>query len=91
MADLVVVLLGPAVLVVAVVVYVVLLKTQHHYTSLLTCPKCQRSFDYDWVPLASFSAVRLGKDRYLACPLCHEWSMFDVWDTKIDSSRQKPA
>ena len=46
--------------------------------SRLRCPKCGQTFDYDWVPGASFSAVRLGRDRYMACPLCGHWSTFDV-------------
>lgn len=51
--------------------------------SRLTCPKCGRTFDYEWIPGASLTAVRLGKDRYMACPLCHKWSTFDVADTVI--------
>ncbi len=89
MADLALVLLGPAVLIIVLTAYAVLLTTRHHYNSWLTCPKCQRSFDYHWVPLASFSAVRLGKDRYLECPLCHKWSIFNIWDTRTDSSRRQ--
>lgn len=46
--------------------------------SHLTCPKCRREFDYDWVPGASFTSVRLVKGRYMACPLCHRWSYFDI-------------
>ncbi len=87
MADVLVLLIGPVVLVVVVVLYVVALRTRHHYTSLLTCPKCNRTFDYEWVPLASFSAVRLGKERYLQCPLCHESSMFNMRDARRSSPR----
>ncbi len=47
--------------------------------SRLSCPKCHREFDYDWVPGASFTAVRLGPSRYMACPLCRRWSMFDLY------------
>ena len=65
-----------------VVAYVAALKTRHHYTSMLACPKCGRSFEYKWVPLASFSAVRLGTSRYLQCPLCKEWSTFDIRGTR---------
>lgn len=46
--------------------------------SRLTCPKCRQTFDYDWVPGASFTAVRLGRGRYMACPLCGHWSRYDV-------------
>ena len=72
-------------LVVAVVFYVGALRTRHHYTSLLACPNCNRTFDYEWVPLASFSAVRLGKERYLQCPLCQEWSTFNMRDARRTS------
>jgi hypothetical protein len=48
--------------------------------SRLDCPKCHRTFDYSWVPGAALTAVRLGRRRYMACPLCHRWSTFDVWN-----------
>lgn len=66
------------------VVYSLALRSRYHYTSSLTCPKCGRSFDYKWVPGASFSAFRLGKDRDLQCPLCKEWSTFDIRGAKVD-------
>lgn len=49
--------------------------------SRLTCPKCGRTFDYDWVPGAALTAVRLGRGRYMACPICHHWSYFDMLAT----------
>lgn len=48
--------------------------------SRLTCPKCQRVFDYEWVPGAALTAVRLGKYRYMACPFCHRWANFNIYD-----------
>ncbi len=48
--------------------------------SRLTCSKCLQTFDYEWVPGAALTAVRLGKDRYMGCPICHKWSLFNVWD-----------
>ena len=54
--------------------------------SRLACPKCHGAFDYDWVPGASISAVRLGTSRYMACPLCGKWSVFDVYDTMVGRS-----
>ncbi len=54
--------------------------------SRLTCPKCHRTFDYDWVPGGALTAVRLGTYRYFACPLCHRWSMFNVWERPIRRS-----
>lgn len=44
----------------------------------LRCPLCQGEFDYDYVIGASFSAVRLGAKRYMACPLCRRWATFDL-------------
>ena len=46
--------------------------------SRLTCPRCHGTFDFEWVPGAALSAVRLGSRRYMACPLCHRWSAFDL-------------
>ncbi len=51
--------------------------------SRLDCPKCHRTFDYDWIPGASFSAVRLGTSRYMACPLCGRWSVFPIYRTMV--------
>jgi hypothetical protein len=87
--ELALVLVGPSVLVVVLVVYAFAMRSKHHYTSRLTCPNCNQSFDYNWVPLASFSAVRLGKDRYLECPFCHKWSTFNVWDTRVESTGRR--
>lgn len=63
-------------------VYAAAIRTKHHYASVLTCPLCKRTFEYDWVPLVSFTSVRLGHSRYLRCPLCHGWSTYNVWDTR---------
>ena len=46
--------------------------------SRLTCPKCHETFDFDYLPGASLTAARLGRSRYMACPLCHKWSTFDL-------------
>lgn len=52
--------------------------------SRLICPKCGQQFDYDWVPGGSLTAVRLGPNRYMACPLCHKWSVFPILDTIVE-------
>ena len=72
--------------VIAVILYAVILAKGRRVgtkgivqRSHLRCPKCQQEFDYDWVPGASFTAVRLGPARYMACPLCHRWSAFDLY------------
>jgi hypothetical protein len=44
----------------------------------LTCPKCGGTFDYDFVPGAAVTAIRLGSSRYMSCPICHKWSTFDM-------------
>jgi hypothetical protein len=53
------------------------------WRSHLRCPKCEKEFDFDYVPGASFTALRLGKSRYMACPLCHRWSLFNLADTRV--------
>ena len=85
-----VVVLAVAVVVVAVIIYAVILAKGRRLgtkgivqRSHLRCPKCQQEFDYDWVPGASFTAVRLGPARYMACPLCHHWSTFDLYGNLV--------
>lgn len=87
MADLSLIVGVSAIVVgVALVLYVFAMRTRYHYTSALACPKCGKGFEYKWVPGASFSAVRLGKDRYLRCPFCHGWSTYDVFDTRVQGA-----
>jgi hypothetical protein len=57
-----------AVIVIAVIVYTVLPRFGPHYTSLATGSKCGKQFDCKWLPGGSFTAVRLGKERYMRCP-----------------------
>lgn len=45
-------------------------------TRRLLCPKCGGAFDYEYVPGASFTALRLGNARYLRCPICQRFSIF---------------
>lgn len=73
---------------IAVIIYGFILRRGHQLgtrglvqRSRLTCSKCGREFDYDWAPGASLTAVRLGTGRYMACPLCHKWSYFNLYDT----------
>ena len=83
MADLAFVIGLPiGILVIAASVYFASLKTRYHYTSVLRCPKCQATFEHDWVPAMSFAAARLGRRRHIQCPLCHEGSTFDVWESR---------
>ncbi len=69
----------------AYLVWVVISNRRRGITGLgrvvrLTCPKCQRSFDYAFVPGASLTSLRLGRSRYFACPLCGRWSIFPLTD-----------
>lgn len=50
----------------------------------LKCPKCNSEFDYSYIPGASFTSVRLGESRLIRCPVCHKWSMFNIWKTRVD-------
>lgn len=82
--------IGLAVVVVAVVVYSLILSRGRELgtrgvvqRSHLRCPKCQQEFDYDWVPGASFTAIRLGPSRYMSCPLCRRWSTFDLYGNLV--------
>ena len=52
----------------------------------LVCPKCRQTFDYDFVPGAALTAIRLGTSRYMACPLCHKWSTFDMTANRIPAT-----
>ena len=79
---------GLGVIIVAFGIYVLALRSSHHYTSTLTCPKCKSAFEYKWVPLASFTSVRLGTSRYLQCPVCHEWSTFNIIATRNKGDAQ---
>lgn len=87
------VLIGAPVLIIGVVLigYTLALRSKYHYTSRLTCPKCNQTFEYKWVPGASFSAFRLGKSRHLRCPKCHEWSTFDILDTRVTPGLADPT
>lgn len=44
----------------------------------VTCPKCGKTFDYEFVPGGSLSAIRLGKYRYMRCRECGRWALFDI-------------
>jgi len=58
--------------------------------SRLTCSKCGRQFDYDWVPGAALFALRLGTNRYMSCPLCGAWSTFDIKSSIVSPPSRGP-
>ena len=47
-------------------------------TSGLACQKCQYRFNYKFIPGASLTSIRFGSKRYMRCPKCNKWSMFDL-------------
>jgi hypothetical protein len=52
--------------------------------SHLKCEKCGTEFDYAWIPGVSFTSVRLLRWRFFRCPVCGAFSVFDIWDTRVD-------
>jgi hypothetical protein len=54
------------------------------FLSHLKCEKCGTEFDYAWIPGVSFTSVRLGSSRIFRCPVCRKFSVFDIWDTRVD-------
>jgi hypothetical protein len=58
----------------------------------LVCPKCHQTFDYDFIPGAAVTAIRLGTARFMACPLCHKWSTFDMVSNRLPATpREGPG
>ena len=55
--------------------------------SKLKCPKCGHEFEYKWIPGASFTSIKLGKKRYMRCPECRKFSLFNIVDTKISDEK----
>ncbi len=83
------IILAPiTIVVILAAVYLAFPKFGPHYTSRLTCPKCGKTFDYQWLPGGSFSAVRLGTKRYMKCPLCGKWSTFDIVSTIVPREKK---
>ena len=81
--------IGPTILVTAIII--ILLRYQKSgrssgvvQLSHVQCPKCGREFDYEWIPMASFTAIRLFHSRFFACPICGNFASFNVWDTRVD-------
>ena len=52
--------------------------------SHLKCTKCNSEFDYAWIPGGSVTSIRLGNSRLTRCPVCKRWSLFNIWDTRVD-------
>ena len=54
----------------------------------LTCPKCNKQFNYQFAPGASFTSLRLGTSRYMKCPLCGKWSVIKIIGPPVSPSDQ---
>ena len=46
--------------------------------NVLACPKCNRQFNYQFLPGASLTSLRLGRSRFMKCPLCGRWSVIKI-------------
>lgn len=60
------------------------------WKSQLTCKKCQGSFVYEFVPGGSFTAIRLGTARYMRCPLCRKFGVFELAANRLRPERSVP-
>lgn len=47
-------------------------------TSIVECPHCHYRFNYEFIPGASFTSIRLGPVRILKCPHCKELHNFKI-------------
>jgi len=81
-----------AVIIAAIAILFVLARTRMARSSCivplshLKCNKCGTEFDYAWIPGASLTSLRLLNSRYLMCPVCKKWSVFNIWNTRVDPS-----
>ena len=46
--------------------------------SIVECPHCHYKFNYEFIPGASFTSIRLGPSRILKCPNCKELHKFYI-------------
>ena len=47
-------------------------------TSIVECPHCHYRFNYEFIPGASFTSIRLGPVRIFKCPHCKELHNFKI-------------
>ena len=47
-------------------------------TSIVECPHCHYRFNYEFIPGASFTSIRLGPVRIFKCPHCKELHNFRI-------------
>ena len=55
-------------------------------TSIVECPHCHYRFNYEFIPGASFTSIRLGTRRIFKCPNCKELAEFDLNHSGADPS-----
>ena len=55
-------------------------------TSIVECPHCHYRFNYEFIPGASFAAIRLGPVRIFKCPNCKELHNFRISHFGTDPS-----
>jgi hypothetical protein len=92
MASPVVIILAPITLgVILLAIYLAFPRYGPHYTSKLTCSKCGNTFDYEWVPGGSFTALRLGTKRYMRCQVCKKWATFDIVSTIVYPDKKETS
>ena len=53
--------------------------------SKLECVKCGYRFNYQFIPGASVTSVRLGAARYMRCPGCRRWGKFSLSSAGSDA------
>ncbi len=46
--------------------------------SIVECPHCHYRFNYEFIPGASFTSIRLGPARIFKCPNCKELHKFYI-------------
>jgi hypothetical protein len=55
-------------------------------TSIVECPHCHYRFNYEFIPGASFTSIRLGPARIFKCPNCKELHKFNITHFGTDPS-----
>lgn len=85
--------LGVVVLLAAAVIFTILFargiakgprgrgEVSDRWLAVAKCRRCEAEYETEWVPGISFSAVRMGLDRYQKCRACGEttWARFERW------------
>jgi DNA-directed RNA polymerase subunit RPC12/RpoP len=62
-----------------------------HYISKLTCPRCQKNFNFHWIPGATITSLIRRNYRVLKCPYCHTKSTYDIAATRVAAPKKQKA